>query len=80
MQKKSDLLIIIPAYNEEASIEKVVNNLIYNYSQYDYVFINDGSKDQTLAVLRQLNQVDEQVRYLSFSRNFGKEAALYAGL
>ena len=48
--KSSDLLIIIPAYNEEASIVSVVDNIIQNYSQYDYVIINDGSKDQTSAI------------------------------
>ena len=48
--KSSDLLIIIPAYNEEGSIENVVDNIIRNYSQYDYVIINDGSKDRTSAI------------------------------
>ena len=43
-------MIIIPAYNEEGSIENVVNNIIRNYSQYDYVIINDGSKDRTSAI------------------------------
>ena len=48
---------------------------------FEYLFINDGSSDQTLAVMRKLHQEHpESVRYLSFSRNFGKEAALYAGL
>ena len=47
---------------------------------FEYIFINDGSKDRTLAILRELNQKNNSVRYLSFSRNFGKEAALYAGL
>ena len=48
--KSSDLLIIIPAYNEEGSIQSVVNNIIQNYSQYDYVIINDGSRDQTSEI------------------------------
>ena len=47
---------------------------------FEYIFVNDGSKDRTLAILRELNQKNNSVRYLSFSRNFGKEAALYAGL
>ena len=47
---------------------------------FEYIFVNDGSKDRTLQVLRDLNQTDRNVHYLSFSRNFGKEAALYAGL
>lgn len=44
------ILIIIPAYNEADSIEKVTNNIIQNYSQYDYVIINDGSTDNTKKV------------------------------
>lgn len=48
---------------------------------FEYIFVNDGSSDQTLSVLRDLYHAHpESVRYLSFSRNFGKEAALYAGL
>ena len=47
---------------------------------FEYIFVNDGSKDRTLAILRELSQKNNSVRYLSFSRNFGKEAALYAGL
>ncbi len=51
-------------------------------SEYDfeYVFVNDGSKDKTLALLKELAEADERVKYVSFSRNFGKEAALLAGL
>lgn len=51
-------------------------------SEYDfeYVFVNDGSKDKTLVLLKELAQADERVKYVSFSRNFGKEAALLAGL
>ena len=48
--KSSDLLIIIPAYNEEGSIQAVVDNIIQNYSQYDYVIINDGSRDRTSEI------------------------------
>ncbi len=46
----SKLLIIIPAYNEEKSIESVINNLSERFPQYDYVIINDGSKDDTLKI------------------------------
>ena len=46
-QKKSDVLIIIPAYNEEGSIENVVNEIKESYKEFDYVIINDGSKDRT---------------------------------
>ena len=47
------ILIMIPAYNEELNIERVVNNLIENYPQYDYVVINDGSKDDTAKICRE---------------------------
>lgn len=76
--------VIVPCFNEQEAIpffyeemEKVREEM---GEVFDYIFINDGSKDQTLAILRQLAEKDEQVHYLSFSRNFGKEAALYAGL
>jgi len=48
------LLIVIPAYNEEESIEEVVNNIKENYSQFDYVIVNDGSKDKTLEILKMM--------------------------
>ncbi|HEM3682910.1 TPA: glycosyltransferase family 2 protein [Streptococcus suis] len=76
--------VIVPCYNEEEAIpyfyeamEKVREEM---GDRFEYIFVNDGSKDGTLKVLRQLSGQDQAVRYLSFSRNFGKEAALYAGL
>ncbi|MEG3264921.1 glycosyltransferase family 2 protein [Streptococcus suis] len=76
--------VIVPCFNEEEAIpyfydamEKVRKVM---GEQFEYIFVNDGSKDRTLTVLRQLSGQDRAVRYLSFSRNFGKEAALYAGL
>ncbi|MFM0791340.1 glycosyltransferase family 2 protein [Streptococcus suis] len=76
--------VIVPCFNEEEAIpyfydamEKVRKEM---GEQFEYIFVNDGSKDRTLKVLRQLSGQDRAVRYLSFSRNFGKEAALYAGL
>lgn len=79
------LSIVVPCFNEEASLpiffeetEKVKKQL---NMPFEYIFVNDGSSDQTLPVLRELYRAHpESVRYLSFSRNFGKEAALYAGL
>ncbi|HEM4152189.1 TPA: glycosyltransferase family 2 protein [Streptococcus suis] len=75
---------IVPCFNEEEAIpyfydamEKVRKEM---GEQFEYIFVNDGSKDGTLTVLRQLSGQDRAVRYLSFSRNFGKEAALYVGL
>ncbi|ASW49639.2 glycosyltransferase family 2 protein [Streptococcus suis] len=76
--------VIVPCFNEEEAIpyfydamEKVRKEM---GEQFEYIFVNDGSKDRTLTVLCQLSGQDRAVRYLSFSRNFGKEAALYAGL
>ncbi|HFI0425476.1 TPA: glycosyltransferase family 2 protein [Streptococcus suis] len=76
--------VIVPCFNEEEAIpyfyeamEKVRKEM---GEKFEYIFVNDGSKDGTLKTLRQLSGHDQAVRYLSFSRNFGKEAALYAGL
>ncbi|HBO5467298.1 TPA: glycosyltransferase, partial [Pseudomonas aeruginosa] len=73
--KMSDLLIIIPAYNEEGSIENVVNNIIQNYPQYDYVIINDGSRDKTSQICHEnhYNIVDLPV-------NLGLAGAFQTGL
>lgn len=77
--------IIVPCYNEEEAlpifydeITKVMKELP-NY-ELELLLINDGSKDKTLEEIRELSKKDERVRYVSFSRNFGKEAAMYAGL
>jgi glycosyltransferase involved in cell wall biosynthesis len=80
--------IIVPCYNEEAAlpyflkeIKKTEAELQNAYGcRFELIFINDGSKDNTLSVLRDFAKNDPFVRYLSFSRNFGKEAAMYAGL
>ena len=60
-------LIIIPAFNEEKSIKRVVNNIIENYPQYDYVVVSDGSKDNTAKICR-----DNQYTYLELPINLGK--------
>ena len=82
MQKIS---LIIPCYNEQEAlpifheeVTKVMKGLAERYT-YELIFVNDGSKDNTLGILRDLAQKDENTTYLSFSRNFGKEAAMYAG-
>ncbi|MDO4680720.1 MAG: glycosyltransferase family 2 protein [Aerococcus sp.] len=80
------LSIIIPCYNEEESIQlyyDAMQALKQNFKRrvkWEYLFINDGSTDRTLTELRRLAAQSDEVRYLSFSRNFGKEAGLYAGL
>lgn len=73
--KQSDVLIIIPAFNEEGSIESVVDNIITNYGQYDYVIINDGSKDRTSVICHQkgYNIIDLPV-------NLGLAGAFQTGL
>ena len=76
--------LIVPCYIEEASLPifyDAVCEVAKEIPQYalTMLFVNDGSKDRTLSILRELAGKDERVRYLSFSRNFGKEAAMYAG-
>ena len=85
MKKKDKISIILPCYNEEQTlpifydvIVKVAKEM--NKVDFEFLFINDGSKDQTLDILRDLSSRDKRVRYISFSRNFGKEAGMYAGL
>ena len=78
------LSIIIPCYNEEKTVETIyaaVTDVMKN-EQYDYdiLFVNDGSKDHTEEKVFGLARKDGHVKYYSFSRNFGKEAAIYAGL
>ena len=75
----SKLLIVIPAHNEEANIVQVVEELTRSYPQYDYVVVNDGSRDKTHEIAMRLAS-ELPVRYLALSRNFGKEAALSAGI
>ncbi len=76
--------IIIPSYNEEKSLYALydaVNQLAKDGSQYlwEFLFINDGSKDRTLEIIRELRANDDRVCYVDLSRNFGKEIALLAG-
>lgn len=75
--------LIVPCYNEQESlpifydeVTKVVRNMGV---EYELLLVNDGSKDKTLEIMRELSAKDEHVKYHSFSRNFGKEAAMYAG-
>lgn len=82
--EKEKISIIVPCYNEQevlyilfAELQRVTAQM----SKYDFelLFVNDGSKDKTLDILKELAQKDDRVVYMSFSRNFGKEAAMYAG-
>ena len=78
------ITIIVPCYNEEESLPYFYKEIIKISKEmkevdFEYLFINDGSKDKTLEKIRKLSEKDKRVRYISFSRNFGKEAAMYAG-
>lgn len=76
--------VIVPCFNEEETIHYFYQAMekvrIKMNEEFEYIFVNDGSKDSTLSILRSLSVQDRSVSYLSFSRNFGKEAALFAGL
>ncbi len=81
--------VVVPCYNEQEvlpmfyeEITKVTGKMSKDYPEltFEYLFINDGSKDKTLEILRSLAENDSRVRYISFSRNFGKESGMYAGL
>lgn len=82
---KKLISIIIPCYNEEETIDKLYKEIIkvtkkIKEVNFELLFIDDGSKDKTLKIVKKLSEKDNKVRYVSFSRNFGKEAAMYAGL
>ena len=78
--------IIVPCYNEQESIKlffeeaERVKNQDFQYEEFEYIFVDDGSKDNTLQKIKELANAHENVRYISFSRNFGKESAMLAGL
>jgi len=76
--------IIVPCYNEEQAIPffydeitKIAKKIKYDF---EYIFVNDGSKDKTINVIKKYSKKDKRVKYIHFSRNFGKEAAMLAGL
>ena len=78
--------VIVSCYNEEESLPlfykemERVRKQDFENIDFEYIFVNDGSKDKTLEEMKELRKQDKKVRYISFSRNFGKEAAMYAGL
>ncbi len=79
--------IIVSCYNEEKTVnilidklEEVAQDEVFKDVEFEYVFVNDGSKDETLNILKKMSDEKKNVRYISFSRNFGKEAAMLAGL
>jgi len=81
------LSVIVPCYNEEENVPDFYAELMRNASFFEerdldveIIYIDDGSKDKTVEAVRELKKSDERVRLVSFSRNFGKESAMYAGL
>lgn len=82
---KKKISVIVSCYNEEESLPlfyKEMNEVMEEMAnnEFELVFINDGSSDKTLGVIKSLREKDTRIRYVSFSRNFGKEAAMLAGL
>ena len=80
-----EISIVVPCYNEEASLPLFYREITrvaaeMDYADFEFVFIDDGSEDNTLPTLRRLAAADRRVRFVSFSRNFGKEAGMLAGL
>lgn len=78
--------VVVPCFNEEESIPLFYEEMqklakkMEDKCYFEYIFVNDGSKDKTLDILRKLARMNKEVKYISFSRNFGKEAGILAGL
>jgi len=86
MRETKELLsIVVPCYNEEQAIEIFYKKMLevekkLQKVELEFVFIDDGSSDRTLEIIQNLRALDDRIHYRTFSRNFGKEAAVYAGL
>ena len=81
----SRISIVIPCFNEEDALPVYYHAMCrvmeeMSEEEFELIFVDDGSSDRTLSILKEMNETDQRCRYLSFSRNFGKEAAIYAGL
>ena len=84
MDRKNKISLIIPCYNEEEALPFFYSEVMkvaadMSEQDFEFLFVDDGSKDKTLSVLKEFAKNDTRIVYLSFSRNFGKEAAMYAG-
>lgn len=82
---KKLLSVVVACYNEEEALPYFYKEIVgiakkMKELDFEFVFVNDGSRDKTLEVVKEFRKKDKRVRYVSFSRNFGKEAAMYAGL
>ncbi|MBR3143511.1 MAG: glycosyltransferase, partial [Clostridiales bacterium] len=79
--------LIVPCYNEEGSLP-ILYEALCNVRKaetspdrcFEFIFVNDGSRDNTANIIKELASNDKSVKYIFFSRNFGKEAAMYAGM
>ena len=85
MKKNKKLTVLLPCYNEEEGLKEFVDAMIAFEPQipdldFEYLFINDGSTDNTLNIIREYAKKDSKFKYISFSRNFGKEPAVHAGI
>ncbi|WP_245738250.1 glycosyltransferase family 2 protein [Hyunsoonleella jejuensis] len=84
MDSKKDITasIVIPCYNEEGNIVELYNKIksTLDKKQIEFIFIDDNSNDSTLSIIEKLSASDKAVKYISFSRNFGHQSALRAGL
>jgi len=83
--KMNKISIVIPCFNEEEALPVYYEEMSRIMKQmqgvdFELLFVDDGSSDRTLGIMKSLHERDERYKYLSFSRNFGKEAAIYAGL
>ena len=79
--KNPTISIITPFYNGGETLMETANSVFsQTYPFFEWIIVDDGSKDKTLDIIKQLRAIDDKVRYVSFSRNFGKEAAMFAGL
>ncbi|MBQ8440006.1 MAG: glycosyltransferase family 2 protein, partial [Clostridia bacterium] len=84
--RKELISIVVPCYNEEESLPLFYAEMCKVMEQmreqvdFELIFVNDGSRDNTLAISKELAAKDRRVKYISLSRNFGKESAMYAGL
>ncbi|HAN19200.1 MAG: glycosyltransferase [Bacteroidetes bacterium GWC2_33_15] len=84
MKTETDISIVTPIYNEEKNIDELYSRLTNTLKKqglhYEIIFINDGSKDNSLVLIKQLSKSDPYVKYINFSRNFGHQVAISAGI
>ncbi len=79
------LSLVVPCYNEEKTVLSLYNEILkilskISIADFEMIFVDDGSTDNTLNTIKEISKYDEHIKYISFSRNFGKESAIFAGL